>query len=275
MEGKDENSLDSVVLEEFLNDKKINIKVKPLGPSFHIHSVAEALYKHHPNYYFLIDRDYHTDEFVENSWSNFPDPSKKNLLVWRRREIENYFLDPEFLILSEHCSISEEQLRNEILGRFQERIYIDAANQVIVEIREDFKENWIQKFKRLEDFQSRDDAIEKLTTASEFPNYKNKVTKKLDVREIEKRFDDIFELLSGSKEILEFGCGKWLELQSGKEIVNSIVNSYFAIEDARGNKLQGINKRREILKDLMRKPLNQAPNDFRELHNLLLKRIQS
>jgi hypothetical protein len=45
---------DQSILETFFNEPT-KIKVKSLGPSHDIKSVAQALYKHHPYYYFLID----------------------------------------------------------------------------------------------------------------------------------------------------------------------------------------------------------------------------
>jgi len=78
------------------------IRIRPLGPSYSVKSVAEALHPFHPTYYFLIDRDYHhNDDFVGRCWDNFPDPATHNLLVWRYREIENYFLEPDYLAYSD------------------------------------------------------------------------------------------------------------------------------------------------------------------------------
>ncbi len=86
VEGSGRNALDPKVLKEL---RDLDIRVEPLGASFHVSSVAEALHEYHPTYYFLVDRDHHDDAFVEASWTNFPDPEKKNLLVWPRRELEN------------------------------------------------------------------------------------------------------------------------------------------------------------------------------------------
>lgn len=41
---------------------------------------------------FVEGRDHHKHDFVEGCWKNFPDPDTDHLLVWRCREIENYFL---------------------------------------------------------------------------------------------------------------------------------------------------------------------------------------
>lgn len=107
VEGSDIDSVDPTVLSELFNNI---LTVKPLGASFHIKSAAEALYTHHPTYYFLIDRDHHDEKIVDEYWSTFPDPEKCNLLIWRRREIENYFLDPEYLGRSEYCRVDQGTL---------------------------------------------------------------------------------------------------------------------------------------------------------------------
>jgi hypothetical protein len=159
-EGKDKNAVDPKVLGALFDIG--NIRIEPLGPSFSVRSVAEALYSYHPTYYFLIDRDHHTDEFVEQCWSNFPDPDKNNLLVWRKREIENYFLDPAYLFHSGYCEVSQQEMENRILAFARTRLYLDAANYVVISIREELKRNWINKFSNPADFPSRDKALAKL-----------------------------------------------------------------------------------------------------------------
>ncbi len=94
VEGEGGDSVDPTVLNELFEQR---IRIEPLGSSYFVRSVAEALFSCHPTYYFLIDRDHYADEYVDRCWNSFPDPEKHNLLVWRRREIENYFLEPEYL----------------------------------------------------------------------------------------------------------------------------------------------------------------------------------
>ncbi len=270
VEGKDENSLDRRILEILLGNR---IRVESLGPSFHIQSVAEALYKHHPDYYFLIDRDHHNDQFINDVWVKFPDPSTSNLLVWPRRELENYFLIPEYLLLSEHLRVKEEKLREFILQYCQERLYIDTANQVILTIREDFKKNWIRLFTHIEDFTTKDVAIQKLLKASEFDIFKKKVSNALRKNAIECKFEQIFKTLTGGIDPLEYNHGRWLELLKGKAILAKIMNRCFTIKDLSGNILQGQVKLYEITKDLVSKPFEYQPDDFQRLHKIITDRI--
>jgi len=71
--------------------------------------------------------------------------------VWRRKELENYFLEPPLLIESVYCKKefkenNGQRLREKIISLAQERLYFDTANHVIVSLREDFRRQWIESF---------------------------------------------------------------------------------------------------------------------------------
>src|SRR5438067_10221257 len=83
VEGSRPETIDPTVIELLLIGT--GIRVRPLGPSTNIRAAAQALHPHHPDYYFLIDRDHYSHEAVELSWRKFPDPTTDNLLIWRRR----------------------------------------------------------------------------------------------------------------------------------------------------------------------------------------------
>ena len=113
VEGKDDQAFDPVVLSELFSEE---INVKALGSSPSIRSVAPALHTYHPTYYFLIDRDFHfTDEEIDEHWEKFPNKETYNLLIWKRKEIENYFLEPQYLAASKYCLVSPEILEKKIL----------------------------------------------------------------------------------------------------------------------------------------------------------------
>ena len=204
VEGNDKNSVDPKVLSGLLQNI---IRVEPLGASFHIRSAAQAFYKYHPDYYFLIDRDHHESSFIKKCWDNFPDPTTDNLLIWPRREIENYFLIPEYLMNSSYLNVSEDVLKACIIKECKRRLYLDAVNQVIITIREDLKENWISTFKDIAGFGTKKSAIAKLIQASEFISYKKKVSSKVTKNALENRFNKIFNEFTDGKDEIEYGCG--------------------------------------------------------------------
>lgn len=272
VEGASDDSFDPAVLQTLFENK---IRVAPLGPSFHVKSVAEALHKHHPDYYFLIDRDDQDDDFVESCWENFPDPNTSNLLVWRKREIENYFLDVEYLLKSEYLASSEEKLRKEILDCCRKRIYLEAANRTIVCIREEQKQTWIQTYDSVNGFESEESAIERLVNDSRFAERANNVKSFLHKKKIETLFIDFLDDLSASADPLEWGKGRWLDLMRGKRILPQVVNQCFNVMDSAGKRIQGKEAIRFIVKELIRKPIDDQPADFRELFRIIEQRVKS
>jgi len=267
VEGKDKNSVDPKVLNELFDH---SIKIEPLGPSFSVRSVAEALFSYHPTYYFLIDRDHHDNDFIDHCWGNFPDPDTHNLLVWRRREIENYFLEPAYLFQSKFCRVSQDELERKILQCANERLFLDAANHVVTSIREELKRNWIQKFSNPAEFSTKETALEKLKTANEFDQHRTNVDQKVSADAVERRFHEYLEIMTGAKEQLAFGDGEWLNMIQGKKVLAQVINSgCFQVQAADGIALSGREKINEIVKDLLKKDASIQPDDFVALKQLI------
>jgi hypothetical protein len=242
VEGKDANAIDPMILEILFEDmiEEYRFWVKPMGASYHVKSVAEALHKHHPNYYFLIDRDHHHDDkFIEKCWKNFPDPTTDNLLVWFRRELENYFLIPDYLVKSQYITVSEDELRQHIRETFQERLYLETVNHVIVYIREELKNKWIELFEKPSEFRTKDEAIAKLVNLPAFTVPMTKMTHLSSQDKLKDLFDEFIELFTDDKKTLEFGCGQWHQLMRGKKVLPRIINRCFQVKDAQGKFLQG------------------------------------
>ena len=271
VEGRDQDSVDPKVLNALFSG---GLRIEPLGPSFSVRSVAEALHPHHPTYYFLIDRDHHEHNFVEDCWKNFPDPDTHNLLVWRRREIENYFLEPRYLVRSKYCRVSEERLGERILHFANQRLFLDIANHVVISIREELKRNWINKFKDPDDFPTRDDALLKLKQANAFDQHRANVCNKVSTEEVERRFADFLGRMTGGQDEIAFGVGEWLNLIQGKNVLAQIVNSAcFQVATTDGNTLMGRQKLNEVVKDLLVQDAAVQPDDFMALKELIAKRI--
>ena len=271
VEGSGQDSIDSNALKVLLENK---IAVKPLGASYHVESVAEALHAHHPRYYFLIDRDHHRNEdFVESSWIDFPDESKHNLIVWKKKEIENYFLDPDYLASSTYCSVDRDDLEAKILDISKARLYLDVANYVIVSIRESLKQNWIKTSANPDDFPNRDVALEKLTSKKEFHQYESDVSEKALPENIERMFDESLESMTGGNDDISIGVGNWMNMLNGKKVLSQVVNSCFTVTANNGLSLSGSEKLNEVIKDLMGKDSNLLPADFVELRQLIFQRL--
>ncbi|GAB4278390.1 MAG: hypothetical protein Kow0029_21610 [Candidatus Rifleibacteriota bacterium] len=271
VEGKDRNAVDPKVLDELFEQ---SIRIEPLGPSFSVRSVAEALFSYHPTYYFLIDRDHHDNDFVERCWENFPDPNTHNLLVWRRREIENYFLEPAYLFQSKYCQVSQDEVERKVLECANQRLFLDVANHVVTSIREELKRNWIRIFSNPDDFPTKETALQKLRTANEFDEHRANVHRKVSEEEVERRFHEILEKMTGGLDQLTFGTGEWLSLIQGKKVLAQVINSgCFQVNTADGTPVNGREKINVVVKDLLQKDSSVQPADFTTLKQLIDTRI--
>jgi hypothetical protein len=271
VEGKDKDAVDPKVLDKLFGD---TIKIEPMGPSSSIRSVAESLFSYHPTYYFLIDRDHHDNDFVNKCWNNFPDQATHNLLVWRRREIENYFLDSTYLIHSKYCQVSQAELEKVVLKFANERVFLDAANYVVTSIREELKKNWIQIFSSPTDFSSKEAALHTLKSANEFGQHRTSVDQKVSPEEVECRFHDFLSRMTGGLDQLTMGTGEWVTMVQGKKVFNQVVNSScFRVKATDDKLLQGREKFNEVVKDLLQKDASVQPTDFMVLKKLIDTRI--
>jgi hypothetical protein len=112
VEGGHDGEIDPVIIGYLLKRNGLpQVEVRAMGSCENVRNAAHALVRHHPSYYFVIDRDDQDNETVERSWSDFPDLETDNLLIWRKRELENYFIDPEYIEKSEFLSVSRDDLR--------------------------------------------------------------------------------------------------------------------------------------------------------------------
>jgi len=278
VEGAGDDAIDPTVLRVLLGSQ---IRIEPLGASFSVRSVAEALHASHPNYYFLIDRDHYDDRFVEESWHTFPDPGKRNLLVWRRREIENYFLDADYLALSRYFIGDVENLRGLILALAQRRLYLDVCNSVIVQLREKLKQNRFRTFTDLRGFTTREVALRALLNRPEFDGYRKLVDEAVSSDRVEQTFRDTLRRMTGAgdtipaEDRLGFGRGRWIEMMRGKKLLTETLNSrFFRVEDRYGNRLSGKQERNEVVRDLLRREDAIRPPDFIELKRIIERRIR-
>jgi hypothetical protein len=256
------------------------LEVKPLGASFSVKSVAEALHPHHPDYYFLVDRDHHDDAFVEGTWRSFPDPNTKNLLVWRRRELESYFLDTAYLERlgsdadeNPKRTKTRQHLDHLILREAAKRLYLDAANQVIVEVREHNKANWIEFFDHPAEFATAKEARRRLVEHKAFEKKRVGLRSETGRRHLGRRFDEVLNELTGGATTLELGRGNWIERVRPKPIWKAVANQCFRVVDREGRAISGAEKAKQVALALVQLGLDAQPADFQELHRIVSDRV--
>ncbi len=270
------SSIDSQVLHTLFTEKGIDILVEPLAHSSNLRTVAKALYPYHPYYYFLIDRDHHNDEFVDHCWKNFPDENTHNLLIWRRREIENYFLTPEYLARSPYCQCSLETLQQCIRETASKRVFLDIANIVILQLKKELNKDWIEPFKDtgITEFSGRDTTLAKLMEKHENAKRTCDVLEKLRDYPLSECFNKtVGEFFGDGQNELEFGHGSWLKMIKGKHVLPTVIDKCFRVEDATGKYLQGRERCMEVVKSLLKRPLEDQPDDFNELYKLISARV--
>lgn len=274
VEGSEGGSLDQTVLRALLGN---TIRVEVMGPSSSVQSAAQSLARHHPRYYFLIDRDHYEDKFVEQSWQHFPDGDKSNLLVWRRREVENYFLDPPFLAKSAFLHHSYKiKLEKILVKAAQERLFLDMANSVISSVREEQKKTWINHFNNPADFTSKKEAIQNLISQEKFPKRSEQVLNMLSKDALTERFETSLASMTGGGETLTYGKGRWIEMIRGKKVLPQLLNSGgFEVEDANGQTLTGKEMEKEIVKELVVKNADILPSDLVGLQRLIRECVAS
>ena len=271
VEGSEDGSLDQAALRALLSS---TLRIETMGPAYSVRSAAQALARHHPKYYFLIDRDHYDDEFVERSWQNFPDPETDNLLVWRRRELENYFLDPAFLAESVYCEAEKPDLTTRLVAAAQKRLFLDVANTVISSIREDQKRTWIEHFTNPRDFTSKGEAVDRLITEKAFAERSSEVSDMVSNDEIAGRFDHVLQTMTGGGDELEYGTGRWVEMVRGKKVLAQLLNSGgFEVRDTSGQRLNGKELTLEVVKELAVKEVHSRPSDLTDLQQLIQGRV--
>lgn len=266
------DGFDVTVLRELLPGK---VRVEPLGSCYSVRSVATSLHKTHRTYWFLIDRDDWDDESVERSWKNFPDPNADNLLIWRRRELESYFLEPDWVVhsryLRDSCTANElaEWLEKEA-GR---TIWLDAANRVIEQSRRVVKgfECELLQYKDVIGC-DRDEVGEHLAAWRGRIDLAGVAAREAEPTTVLSAFHRECEYLTGGRWPLELGTGLWRDRIRAKEHFRNMVNQWFVVPDqARGGsaRLTGRKAERAVAVDLPKNHQNTMPLDLRELRQLL------
>lgn len=274
VEGKDNQEIDAVVIQELLNANGLTaIEVQTMGSCDNVRSAAQALIAAHPSYYFLIDRDDQDQASVDSSWIKFPDPTAYNKLIWRKRELENYFIAPAYLSQSQFLK-PDADVKQRILTECNRRLFLDSANLTLYALsRELRKPLAIRHFANPDLFKNECDGLSQLGQLSQFAAKTTELAANLTESRINGIYSDFVQALSGGVFPLQYGTGTWLERMSGKEVFRVIANECFQVKDAAGIVLTGKAQNKQIAKQLAKLPLAQQPTDFQELVALLNRRL--
>ena len=271
----DEDSFDIKVLSELLTDSQVIIRY--LRTSSSIKSASDALIEHNPRYYFLVDRDQdrYSKEEIEKYWEDFSRHERWNFLVWRRREIENYFLEARYLCQSDYCCVEQSELEEKILRAAGERLLFDVANYVVTSLREELKTTGIENFSRLEDFSTKASALQELKSVQEaLERHCSSILKVASYEAVERRFLERLDIMTGGSDELAFGCGDWINMIKGKKVLNKVIHSEcFRVPSLDGGSVEGSDKLYEVARNILRK--DYQPKDFLALKCLIKARIRN
>ena len=275
VEGKDNQEIDPIVIKELLDNNNLTaVDVSTMGGCDNVRSAAQALMKEYPSYYFLIDRDDQDQETVDRSWQSFPNPDEYNMLIWHKRELENYFIDPDYIKKSTYLK-PEINIEQRILDECNLRIFLDAANLTLYSIKRELGKTFpIRHFKNPDEFRDQNAGIVKLEGLAAAMNERTiSVATILEKEAVNQQYIEFIQELSGGTIPLQYGLGSWLERMSGKEIFRAIANQCFEVKSLQGQFVTGKEKNKIIAKELMRSPLAQQPADFQELVSLLQNKV--
>jgi hypothetical protein len=274
VEGSSDETFDPTVIRELLKANNTpQVDVQGMGACDNVRSAAQALIHEHPSYYFLIDRDDQDLTLVEAYWANFPDPTTHNLLIWRKREVENYFIEPDYIAQSTYLKVTLPVLRAAILKEANKRVFMDAVNLVIMSLHREVGRPFALHFRNPDDFKKESDGLNLLLGLGEIPAKRTSVSNELDPAMLGVRYQHHLDEITGGKIPLVYGTGAWLDLMSGKEIFRAIAGKCFQVRDLTGKLVQGRDQHNEIAKELLKRPLAHQPTDFQQLVALIRKRV--
>lgn len=267
----DEQSLDTNVLEELLGPR---FAVKSLGGSQATRLVAKCLFKHHSDYWFVIDRDHWADKDVEQSWQDFPNPEKHNLLIWRRKELENYFLEPAWLAQSEYLKSKPKPTEDSITKSLEKTatklVYQEAANRTLIAVRHGIK-SYECDLLSFSSHPSQSEAEAALLAHPALQNWSSQVQGQTNANALKERFQAECKALTGGSSSLKMGIGQWRERLSGKELFHGLVNKFFVVPKFKNGPelLLGRQAALVVAKNLVKNHPAQIPADLIELKRML------
>lgn len=259
------------------------ITVKTLGASMEIEKTAKVLFEQHASYFFVIDRDHRTERYVESTWANFPDPAKHNLLIWRRKELENYFLDPEWLLQSEHIKpgTTVDAIAAWITAQAQERLCCNVADLIMSELIHNVR-NFKHKSLGIVPISSAVLSLDELQAAIQSAPFFDTVRGLVDDEQLSARLPvllrELWDDLTGGADTLAWGVGAWRDRMSLKAVLTTTLDKFTVVHTRQGELLTGARANTRVCEALVKGALGDAPahplpEDLSELRDMINRRV--
>ena len=266
-----EGLFDFKVLEILLSNIDKNIEIKHLGSVNFVITAAKAFKDVHPEYIYIIDRDYRDDKEVNQSWSDFK-TGKSSYIIWRKRELENYFIDPKYLI---NCKYLKREYQNIdklsklILKKANEIIFHSAA-EIMLQRQYNLAKNVYSDKLKFKDFETKESALKSLEKMQKIvltllKNKSDYLKKDFLINKYKSTLNNFY----GDKCELDFGNGSWIELIDGKKILSAFM------ENCMENYKRGKEPEFNIIRSVIRKNEKNKPNDFTELKKLIRAKVSN
>lgn len=207
------------------------------------------------------------------------DPSQgHNLLIWRKKELENVFLAPDWLAHSQYrkSGFTAESLREEIRTVMQGRLWPELVKRVLAKVRFELKAARRKKGKDQEAAPtSRAEAEAAVVHSEALVELRKRTGLCLSESKLRERFDAEVQVITGGLESLCWGTGRWLELLSGKGALKSLINSHFRVP-AKHPRADGTHEALavddalvSVAEDLFTHHQKHMPQDFHDLMHKL------
>jgi hypothetical protein len=194
------------------------------------------------------------------------------LLIWRKRSIENYFLDIEWLSKSTLFVPTKRQYLVEKLERVaRDRLFLDAANLTIVTARGTLFKNSIKFDSDLQRYRTLAEGLAALLARPEWKSTPKTIAKNFAPHKVKASYGEIVaEMLGPGMSAPRYGYGTWADKMDAKPLSEAVFNSSaFRVPSISGiRKLTAREKRSAIIRDLIESS-PELPNDFVELRKML------
>ena len=273
-----EGTLDYNVFRVLMDGLPLSVKSMS-GGSSSLRRVANAIHEHNSDYLFLIDRDHFGMNEVNKLRKNFNEEGKPNILMWKLREIENYFLNPGFLTKFKNLNLNDtnvNKLKQMICNKIRESYLIDVANHAISSVIGNFNTGFKNlRLKRTEIGTPPEKVIDLIKSNGELRNFlterQQNLTSALD--NIIKNYKEVVNELESVEGEERYLSTKFLEHINGKYILREIIaHSMFKCADQDGNDLDGDKRIVKVITEIVKNPEN-IPPDFLEVQNLIRDRV--